>query len=153
MCEVLSWEIDTLSRSDDNEGVHALNETELDEMLGNLSVTGSVHSLSGSGSGSVSGSEGGSCSEEESVRPPCSHNCWDNLRAKRETVTLRCRQCQKQWKTQALRLKRCPNFSRTSKMTCQDGESCPLIHVFRFKLSSKKRSKMLKEQAMQRESE
>eukprot|EP01064_Diplonema_japonicum_P015180 TRINITY_DN22944_c0_g1_i1.p2 TRINITY_DN22944_c0_g1~~TRINITY_DN22944_c0_g1_i1.p2 ORF type:complete len:138 (+),score=19.08 TRINITY_DN22944_c0_g1_i1:68-481(+) len=135
MCEILSWEMYALEREEgDNDGVHAMSEAELDELLGNL-TTSSEETKSDD-------------SSEETVRPPCEHNCWDNLRAKRDTVTLRCRLCQRQWKTQTLRLQRCPNFSRTSKITCPEGEECALIHVYRFKLSSKKRNKMLRDAAL-----
>ena len=67
---------------------------------------------------------------------PCLHNQWDNLRAKRETVALRCRICQSQWKTYTLRESKCPDFSNNN---CPRGDECTKVHVFRFKLSSKKR--------------
>ena len=62
--------------------------------------------------------------------PPCKHNQWDNLRAKKDQVSLRCRLCSVEWKSRTLRERKCPDFN---KGTCPQGEMCELIHVYRFK--------------------
>eukprot|EP01062_Namystynia_karyoxenos_P055918 TRINITY_DN4692_c0_g1_i2.p1 TRINITY_DN4692_c0_g1~~TRINITY_DN4692_c0_g1_i2.p1 ORF type:complete len:403 (+),score=95.97 TRINITY_DN4692_c0_g1_i2:131-1339(+) len=69
--------------------------------------------------------------------PPCSHNMWDNIRAKKECVTLRCRSCQVRWKACSTRLPRCPEFSATS--SCPRAPTCHLIHIFRYKLDARAR--------------
>ena len=75
--------------------------------------------------------------EDDAGEPvPCCHNRWDNLRAKKEAVTLRCRECHLQWKTTALRHNKCPYFTKDN---CPEGAACTRIHVYRFKLSPKRR--------------
>ena len=110
MCEILSWEIGALSSDDSNNGgVHAMNEEEVDRML--------------------SDSSAGRASEGE--ERPCSHNSWDNVRAKRRTVTLRCRMCNLKWKTVNNAIERCKDFTTGS---CTQ-ENCTKIHVHRLKFS------------------
>eukprot|EP00755_Sulcionema_specki_P037885 Sspe_Gene.109821::Locus_90011_Transcript_1_1_Confidence_1.000_Length_928::g.109821::m.109821 len=63
---------------------------------------------------------------------PCPHNAWDNLRARRGVVTLRCRKCQCQWRTPSHTTRRCPLFDIGK---CAN-EQCPKLHVFRSKKTS-----------------
>eukprot|EP01065_Artemidia_motanka_P051891 TRINITY_DN9225_c0_g1_i3.p2 TRINITY_DN9225_c0_g1~~TRINITY_DN9225_c0_g1_i3.p2 ORF type:complete len:298 (+),score=114.80 TRINITY_DN9225_c0_g1_i3:460-1353(+) len=72
------------------------------------------------------------------VEPPCSHNQWDNVRAKKDCITLRCRECQERWKACSSRLRRCPDFPSGS---CPRGDQCTLVHIHRFKQSTRNRRK------------
>eukprot|EP01060_Flectonema_neradi_P040282 TRINITY_DN911_c1_g1_i1.p1 TRINITY_DN911_c1_g1~~TRINITY_DN911_c1_g1_i1.p1 ORF type:complete len:167 (+),score=32.32 TRINITY_DN911_c1_g1_i1:65-502(+) len=80
---------------------------------------------------------------DEEICEPCSHNLWDNLRTKREVVSLRCRVCSAQWKAPLsfLRDRKCQNFVKS----CPD-EHCTKLHIFKYKLPAKTRTKLLKQQ-------
>ena len=82
-------------------------------------------------------SDCGSVSPSTRGKRPCSHNSWDNVRVKKGCVTLRCRQCQAQWRRALENLPRCPIFTQSS--TCPHGDSCELLHLHTFKLSLSQR--------------
>eukprot|EP01063_Lacrimia_lanifica_P011679 TRINITY_DN183_c0_g1_i11.p1 TRINITY_DN183_c0_g1~~TRINITY_DN183_c0_g1_i11.p1 ORF type:complete len:610 (+),score=164.23 TRINITY_DN183_c0_g1_i11:54-1832(+) len=67
---------------------------------------------------------------------PCAHNDWDNVRVKKGFITLRCRQCQAQWKTEMGSVKKCFKFFQGM---CRRGAACPLPHIHRYKQSLEKR--------------
>ncbi|KAJ9461104.1 hypothetical protein DIPPA_02416 [Diplonema papillatum] len=64
---------------------------------------------------------------------PCTHNRWENVRVKKGLVTLRCRECQQQWRQVSGTLNKCPDFPR-----CPNGAACEMLHVH----SSKKAADM-----------
>ena len=68
---------------------------------------------------------------------PCVHNNWDNVRVKKGQITLRCRECQEQWKTETEKVRKCQNFFNTG--TCANGTGCPNPHIHRYKQSLAKR--------------
>eukprot|EP00659_Diplonema_papillatum_P014092 gene14092-21574_t len=68
---------------------------------------------------------------------PCDHNDWDNVRVKKGHLTLRCRVCQKQWKTEPEKIRKCLAFFQGTP--CPQGAHCPLPHVHRKKQSLAKR--------------
>lgn len=72
--------------------------------------------------------------------PPCSHNVWDNVRAKKDCVTLCCRECRARWKPCSRTLRRCPEFQTAAG--CPRGADCPLTHVFKFKQPTKARRRL-----------
>ncbi|KAJ9437822.1 hypothetical protein DIPPA_26178 [Diplonema papillatum] len=61
--------------------------------------------------------------------PPCPHNSWDNVRIKKGITTLRCRQCQTQWKASHSKIQRCKDFVDG---TCTNAD-CSLVHIHPFK--------------------
>ena len=67
---------------------------------------------------------------------PCLHNDWDNVRVKKGFITLRCRICQLQWKTETENIRKCIDYFQTS---CSRGTSCPYPHIHRYKMSVKTR--------------
>eukprot|EP01061_Rhynchopus_euleeides_P041224 TRINITY_DN7146_c0_g1_i1.p3 TRINITY_DN7146_c0_g1~~TRINITY_DN7146_c0_g1_i1.p3 ORF type:complete len:195 (+),score=86.45 TRINITY_DN7146_c0_g1_i1:328-912(+) len=167
MYEVLSWQFETYQAMEDgfgtceaeNGGVYQLSEEEVDEMLvaADLCAPESTRTTSNTLSSLVSSEVDqtserfpdeatllddvqSGCESPNSPRvdrpAPCCHNQWDNLRAKRDTVALRCRVCQSQWKTHTLRQNKCPDFTNNN---CPRGDACSMVHVFRFKVTSKKR--------------
>ena len=69
---------------------------------------------------------------------PCSHNSWDNVRSKAGVITLRCRQCQGQFKGHPSLLVLCKEFQ--DAMTCSK-ENCTSLHVFKHKETLAERSK------------
>ena len=116
-----------------NEGIYALTEAEVDKMLLEAVLDGSAVA--------------GVAKVSYEIPVLCSHNCWDNLRTKKDLVTMRCRECSMQWKATKdfVEGKKCEQFSNNS---C--GNSfCEKLHIFRFKLPAKKRSKLLKKKAEQ----
>eukprot|EP01060_Flectonema_neradi_P035168 TRINITY_DN638_c0_g1_i1.p1 TRINITY_DN638_c0_g1~~TRINITY_DN638_c0_g1_i1.p1 ORF type:complete len:151 (+),score=25.24 TRINITY_DN638_c0_g1_i1:83-535(+) len=139
MCEHLSWETDILS-TDENDGVYALNECEVDVLL---STSNSLDASSSGSVGDCTSSEGDerpasmksdsttATKEKKLVTPPCDHNSWDNIRAKRGCMTLRCRVCQQKWKAEAAALRRCRTFAMGSCRT----RDCQKTHIHRFKQS------------------
>eukprot|EP01060_Flectonema_neradi_P033255 TRINITY_DN5520_c0_g2_i1.p1 TRINITY_DN5520_c0_g2~~TRINITY_DN5520_c0_g2_i1.p1 ORF type:complete len:290 (+),score=56.97 TRINITY_DN5520_c0_g2_i1:39-908(+) len=68
---------------------------------------------------------------------PCSHNNWDNVRARKGSVTLRCRSCQSQWRVPLHLVRRCPNFD--TPRGCRKTTSCNKLHVHRSKQSLSER--------------
>lgn len=72
--------------------------------------------------------------------PPCSHNVWDNVRAKKDCVTLCCRECRARWKPCSRTLRRCTEFQTAAG--CPRGADCPLTHVFKFKQPTKARRRL-----------
>ena len=160
--DVMSWGFDlrvcTSVSLDDNEGVHAMTEDQLDMMLSRTPPSSSscrsstrktTYSMNSSFDTATLAEDlsflcdcttaySAADSDEENLEapPPCCHNSWDNLRAKKEYVTLRCRECSKQWKTTALRHNKCPCFTKDN---CPEGAACTKVHVYRYKLSPKRR--------------
>lgn len=67
---------------------------------------------------------------------PCTHNSWDNVRIKKGDITFRCRECQKQWRTQVASTVRCQEFVSG---TCNLGSKCPNLHVHAHKQSLQQR--------------
>ena len=150
--DVMSWgfKLQECLRADidDNEGVHAMTEDELDMLLSQ--PPSSRHSAGSQSfvSNLSTNTEGGACSyetvssvgeSEENIGDlpaPCCHNRWDNLRAKKNSVTLRCRECHQAWKTTTLKSNKCPYFTKDN---CPEGAACTQIHVYRYKLSPKRR--------------
>ena len=142
MCELLSWETDLLN-IDENDGVYALNECEVDVLLSTSnsldasstvgSSTGECNSSDGDEQVASLKSESASVKKEEKklATPPCEHNSWDNIRAKRGCMTLRCRVCQHKWKAEAAALRRCRTFAMGS---CRSRD-CQKTHIHRFKQS------------------
>lgn len=147
--DVMSWGF-TLQECrradmDDNEGVHAMTDEELTALL---SQPSSRPQSFFSGSSTYTGGEACSYetvssigeSEENAdagdLPAPCCHNRWDNLRAKKNSVTLRCRECHQAWKTTTLKSNKCPYFTKDN---CPEGAACTKIHVYRYKLSPKRR--------------
>eukprot|EP00756_Hemistasia_phaeocysticola_P037890 Hpha_TRINITY_DN16726_c0_g2::TRINITY_DN16726_c0_g2_i3::g.80494::m.80494 len=72
--------------------------------------------------------------------PPCGHNVWDNVRAKKDCVTLCCRECRARWKPCSRTLRRCAEFQTAAG--CPRGAECPLTHVFKFKQPTKARRRL-----------
>eukprot|EP01060_Flectonema_neradi_P025936 TRINITY_DN3479_c1_g2_i1.p1 TRINITY_DN3479_c1_g2~~TRINITY_DN3479_c1_g2_i1.p1 ORF type:complete len:185 (+),score=30.61 TRINITY_DN3479_c1_g2_i1:66-620(+) len=72
---------------------------------------------------------------KKTSEPPCNHNSWDNIRAKRGCMTLRCRDCQQKWKAEAACLRRCRTFANGN---CKL-PNCPKTHIHRFKQSVENR--------------
>ena len=70
--------------------------------------------------------------DSQSLNRSCEHNNWDNVRARKGSVTLRCRTCQSQWRVPLQLVRRCPNFdtSRGCRKT-----TCNKLHVHRSKQS------------------
>eukprot|EP01060_Flectonema_neradi_P014174 TRINITY_DN2088_c0_g1_i2.p1 TRINITY_DN2088_c0_g1~~TRINITY_DN2088_c0_g1_i2.p1 ORF type:complete len:132 (+),score=17.34 TRINITY_DN2088_c0_g1_i2:625-1020(+) len=70
---------------------------------------------------------------------PCNHNMWDNLRTKKEVVSLRCRVCAVRWKAglSYLRERKCSAFVKSCPV-----KDCPMIHIFKYKIPSKTRTKL-----------
>eukprot|EP01064_Diplonema_japonicum_P028403 TRINITY_DN4352_c0_g1_i1.p1 TRINITY_DN4352_c0_g1~~TRINITY_DN4352_c0_g1_i1.p1 ORF type:complete len:481 (+),score=137.05 TRINITY_DN4352_c0_g1_i1:59-1444(+) len=68
---------------------------------------------------------------------PCVHNNWDNVRVKKGFITLRCRVCQEQWKTETEKVRKCLNFFQSG--SCVKGTLCPNPHIHRYKQSLAKR--------------
>ena len=60
---------------------------------------------------------------------PCPHNSWDNVRIKAGISTLRCRECQKQWRVHHSGFIRCREFTEGGCSV----ENCPDLHIFRYK--------------------
>eukprot|EP01064_Diplonema_japonicum_P012880 TRINITY_DN2022_c1_g2_i1.p1 TRINITY_DN2022_c1_g2~~TRINITY_DN2022_c1_g2_i1.p1 ORF type:complete len:189 (+),score=33.49 TRINITY_DN2022_c1_g2_i1:86-568(+) len=60
---------------------------------------------------------------------PCDHNSWDNVRVLKGEMTLRCRECQGQWKVKEKiwKGKKCAEFSRTAK--CGVEGPCARLHI------------------------
>ena len=83
---------------------------------------------------------------DDEEREPCNHNVWDNLRTKREVVSLRCRVCSSQWKAPLdyLRERKCQHFVKTCPI-----EGCTRMHIFKYKLPAKTRTKLLKQQHLE----
>eukprot|EP01064_Diplonema_japonicum_P031433 TRINITY_DN5615_c0_g1_i1.p1 TRINITY_DN5615_c0_g1~~TRINITY_DN5615_c0_g1_i1.p1 ORF type:complete len:354 (+),score=116.56 TRINITY_DN5615_c0_g1_i1:56-1117(+) len=78
---------------------------------------------------------------------PCSHNNWDNVRARKGAVTLRCRTCQSQWRVMLQSARRCPHFD-TGR--CNKNEKCPKLHVYRSKQSLNERVQSFGDGILQR---
>eukprot|EP01060_Flectonema_neradi_P006169 TRINITY_DN14130_c0_g2_i1.p1 TRINITY_DN14130_c0_g2~~TRINITY_DN14130_c0_g2_i1.p1 ORF type:complete len:189 (+),score=36.30 TRINITY_DN14130_c0_g2_i1:37-567(+) len=89
-------------------------------------------------------------SEEEVLYPACNHNKWDNLRTKNEVVALRCRACSTQWKVPVdyIRTRKCEKFVKTCPV-----ENCTYLHIYKYKLPAKTRSKLRQKIAKARELE
>eukprot|EP01060_Flectonema_neradi_P027631 TRINITY_DN37230_c0_g1_i1.p1 TRINITY_DN37230_c0_g1~~TRINITY_DN37230_c0_g1_i1.p1 ORF type:complete len:280 (+),score=51.80 TRINITY_DN37230_c0_g1_i1:58-840(+) len=68
----------------------------------------------------------------------CEHNSWDNVRADKQFLTLRCRLCQKQHRV-ALNATdwKCSDYNK--KKGCQLGDDCPKYHVHYKKQSLEER--------------
>ncbi|CUG14967.1 Hypothetical protein, putative [Bodo saltans] len=76
-----------------------------------------------------------SVDQQQHFPPPCSHNNWDSLRAKKYVVTLSCRDCQQKWKQLFPLTNLCPEFHLHS--ACAFGDDCPFLHIHRFKSAHK----------------
>ena len=87
-------------------------------------------------------------SEEEFLSPSCQHNKWDNLRTKNEIVALRCRVCSIQWKVpvEYIRTRKCESFVKSCPI-----ENCTALHIYKYKLPAKTRSKLRQKMAKARE--
>ncbi|KAJ9464490.1 hypothetical protein DIPPA_24771 [Diplonema papillatum] len=162
MCDLM-WE--PPFGANDNLGVYMLSESEVDKMLSELNENSSAPTGSSVGEGdqtfrdspsdtlSVDGSsddeelvakQSGDCvvdPEEKLADPtytecPCDHNEWDNVRAKKDCITLRCRVCSAKWKTRSAALSRCKAFQNN---TCS--EDCDGVHIFRHKSNKKAEKK------------
>ncbi|KAJ9468815.1 hypothetical protein DIPPA_20476 [Diplonema papillatum] len=60
---------------------------------------------------------------------PCGHNAWDNVRAAKGKITLRCRKCQLQWRAPAELARheaRCEAFADGK---CDLGDHCEKMHL------------------------
>eukprot|EP01059_Diplonema_ambulator_P002694 TRINITY_DN12336_c0_g1_i3.p1 TRINITY_DN12336_c0_g1~~TRINITY_DN12336_c0_g1_i3.p1 ORF type:complete len:521 (+),score=167.22 TRINITY_DN12336_c0_g1_i3:217-1779(+) len=64
-----------------------------------------------------------------SVKRPCVHNEWDDVRTRKGSKILRCRTCQRKWKLPSSHVPRCLPFLRGH---CGN-ESCHLLHVHKKK--------------------
>eukprot|EP01064_Diplonema_japonicum_P001473 TRINITY_DN1094_c2_g1_i1.p1 TRINITY_DN1094_c2_g1~~TRINITY_DN1094_c2_g1_i1.p1 ORF type:complete len:203 (+),score=51.72 TRINITY_DN1094_c2_g1_i1:53-661(+) len=58
----------------------------------------------------------------------CEHNSWDNVRVCKKVMTLRCRVCQKQWRTpvDSVWELKCDAFGAGK---CPEGDSCLRMHI------------------------
>eukprot|EP01065_Artemidia_motanka_P021749 TRINITY_DN25_c0_g2_i1.p1 TRINITY_DN25_c0_g2~~TRINITY_DN25_c0_g2_i1.p1 ORF type:complete len:625 (+),score=143.18 TRINITY_DN25_c0_g2_i1:319-2193(+) len=65
-----------------------------------------------------------------SVRPPCSHNNWDNVRTKKGRFALRCRECGAAWRVPCAQVTKCPQFFYGF---CPLGRECPHPHIHKYK--------------------
>ena len=97
-------------------------------------------------SGTEDSTEGGVAPSQAPARP-CSHNNWDNVRARKGAVTLRCRTCQAQWRVMLQTVRRCPHFD-TGR--CNKNENCPKLHVHRSKQSLNERVQSFGDQVLHR---
>ena len=96
----------------------ALAETNSDA----LSSDPDVCSTSSSGTGDMA------TASPSTLRMPCDHNSWDNVRVKRGVATLRCRMCREQWRRPRDSPANCEDFP-----DCADGAACDKLHVHIFK--------------------
>ena len=64
---------------------------------------------------------------EATREPPCAHNGWDRLTKKRNSISLKCRQCRAYWKTRIEFFTKCRDFYSGS---CPRGDSCPHPHIY-----------------------
>eukprot|EP01064_Diplonema_japonicum_P031738 TRINITY_DN5768_c4_g1_i1.p1 TRINITY_DN5768_c4_g1~~TRINITY_DN5768_c4_g1_i1.p1 ORF type:complete len:532 (+),score=141.94 TRINITY_DN5768_c4_g1_i1:162-1757(+) len=64
-----------------------------------------------------------------SVKRPCVHNDWDDVRTRKGSKILRCRTCQRKWKLPSSHVPRCLPFLRGH---CPN-DSCHLLHVHKKK--------------------
>ena len=160
MCDLYYYDAARVNTGS-NDGIYALNDEELDKMMVEMEIEEtSTDSHPTSPPDSVDGSCRGDCREcgdhdcgsvcpqtEFFAIPPylCEHNCWDNLRTKKDLVTMRCRDCSMQWKAMKdfVESKKCEDFAKN----CCENENCDKLHIFRFKLPAKKRGKLLKKKA------
>eukprot|EP01059_Diplonema_ambulator_P015227 TRINITY_DN26329_c0_g1_i1.p1 TRINITY_DN26329_c0_g1~~TRINITY_DN26329_c0_g1_i1.p1 ORF type:complete len:214 (+),score=37.13 TRINITY_DN26329_c0_g1_i1:58-699(+) len=74
----------------------------------------------------------------------CQHNEWDNVRVAKGCMTLRCRVCQKQWRTDVdlvWNTLKCAEFSDGADGGCQKGVGCQKLHIYHRKLSLEDRVK------------
>eukprot|EP01060_Flectonema_neradi_P003889 TRINITY_DN1253_c2_g1_i1.p1 TRINITY_DN1253_c2_g1~~TRINITY_DN1253_c2_g1_i1.p1 ORF type:complete len:165 (+),score=27.66 TRINITY_DN1253_c2_g1_i1:85-579(+) len=143
-----------------NDGIYALNEEELDQMMeeaareaeyAEQSSSSRVETIDTTAPGDRDECnllEGNMPQTDLVSFPPylCNHNCWDNLRTKKDLVTMRCRECSMQWKAMKdfVESHKCEDFTRSScKNNC-----CEKLHIFRFKLPAKKRDKLLRKKAL-----
>ena len=68
----------------------------------------------------------------------CIHNNWDNVRAEKKVITLRCRECQKQQRIYTTSGSwKCQSFLTSEG--CPDGESCEKYHINNRKQSLEER--------------
>ncbi|KAJ9468201.1 hypothetical protein DIPPA_04437 [Diplonema papillatum] len=75
-------------------------------------------------------------SAKKASAPTCTHNSWDNVRVIKGHVTLRCRECQDQWRTAAdtaWRRRKCTAFP--TLRGCPSGDACPKLHIHSKKQS------------------
>ena len=98
---------------------------------------------------SETGSAGVASASVQAAAPvrPCDHNTWDNVRARKGAVTLRCRTCQSQWRVLLQSVRRCPHFD-TGR--CQKAGQCAKLHVFRSKQSLNQRVQSFGDQVLNR---
>eukprot|EP01064_Diplonema_japonicum_P005034 TRINITY_DN1333_c13_g1_i1.p1 TRINITY_DN1333_c13_g1~~TRINITY_DN1333_c13_g1_i1.p1 ORF type:complete len:279 (+),score=55.25 TRINITY_DN1333_c13_g1_i1:77-838(+) len=69
---------------------------------------------------------------------PCLHNDWDNVRIKKGNHSLRCRECQAQWRVHHSYFTRCIPFL---KGRCDLGMKCPNVHLNQYKEGLEERRK------------
>eukprot|EP01064_Diplonema_japonicum_P030664 TRINITY_DN5275_c2_g1_i1.p1 TRINITY_DN5275_c2_g1~~TRINITY_DN5275_c2_g1_i1.p1 ORF type:complete len:150 (+),score=17.14 TRINITY_DN5275_c2_g1_i1:23-451(+) len=129
MCEVWSWHWYMIDTEPEDQNVYQYSESEVDEILG-----GSRSSLGDSDGGGGEPSETGVLFSRGRVAP-CLHNSWDNVRAKKTSVTLRCRECSAKWKTSNSLIVRCKSFT----LGHCNFSHCSRVHVHKFKHSVEKR--------------
>ena len=64
--------------------------------------------------------------------PPCPHNAWNSVRAKKGTVTLRCGVCVALWRCRLAHVDRCRDFPE-----CALGEACTKVHMHVVKVADR----------------
>eukprot|EP01064_Diplonema_japonicum_P020694 TRINITY_DN30280_c0_g1_i1.p1 TRINITY_DN30280_c0_g1~~TRINITY_DN30280_c0_g1_i1.p1 ORF type:complete len:211 (+),score=31.78 TRINITY_DN30280_c0_g1_i1:72-704(+) len=75
-------------------------------------------------------------------RRTCAHNAWDNVRVSKGLMTLRCRECQRQWRADVELVwggLKCLDFG--GEEGCAEGDSCSKLHIHHRKLSLEDRVK------------
>ena len=112
---------------------------------GAVGVMTSPHSSTKSESGS--GEDASAPVQAAAPVRPCDHNTWDNVRARKGAVTLRCRTCQSQWRVLLQSVRRCPHFD-TGR--CNKAGQCAKLHVFRSKQSLNQRVQSFGDQVLNR---
>ena len=70
-----------------------------------------------------------------SLKRPCRHNDWDDVRTRKGHKILRCRVCHRKWKLLSGTLTRCAKFIQDE--VCENGLQCSLLHVHKKKSGSK----------------
>eukprot|EP01060_Flectonema_neradi_P025704 TRINITY_DN34509_c0_g1_i1.p1 TRINITY_DN34509_c0_g1~~TRINITY_DN34509_c0_g1_i1.p1 ORF type:complete len:356 (+),score=57.16 TRINITY_DN34509_c0_g1_i1:76-1143(+) len=70
-----------------------------------------------------------------SLKRPCRHNDWDDVRTRKGHKILRCRICHRKWKLLSGTLTRCAKFIQDE--VCENGLQCSLLHVHKKKSGSK----------------
>eukprot|EP01064_Diplonema_japonicum_P022866 TRINITY_DN330_c14_g1_i1.p1 TRINITY_DN330_c14_g1~~TRINITY_DN330_c14_g1_i1.p1 ORF type:complete len:158 (+),score=29.42 TRINITY_DN330_c14_g1_i1:66-476(+) len=136
MCELLSWETVFHVTAEWNEGVYALNEDEVDMILSSSGDEFCSSEALSSETASEVQEEISKPTAKNLAAPPCGHNTWDNIRAKKGCMTLRCRSCQEKWKVGAANLKRCRAFATGN---CKN-TTCTKTHIHRYKVTAESKN-------------